>query len=921
MRPLKLTMSAFGPYAGSTTVDFEKLGNSGIYLITGDTGAGKTTIFDAITFALFGEASGESREPTMLRSKYAAPETPTEVELVFSNGGKTYTVKRNPEYERPALRGGGTTTQKADAELIHPDGRRVTKSREVTAAVREILGVDRNQFSQIAMIAQGDFMRLLLADTKTRQAIFRDIFRTRYYQVFQDRLKDESGKLGRECDDARKSISQYIKGTICDDEDVLAADLTKAKENALPISDTIELLDRLVAQDEETLKRFSDEVAALSDQLGSVNTELGKAEEAKKAAEELKKAEGDAKTAGEKLLLLAEALEKARGDQETAEKLGEVAAALETLLPEYDQRDLLTRQRNTAESSQKRASGENEKAQEELKVLSGTLDKLKTEQKALEHAGEEKERLNGEITRVTQKKDGLSEILTLFSEYDSLAGKLKQAQEAYKTAKGISEALWQDYEAKDRAFLDEQAGVLAQGLEDGKPCPVCGSLEHPHPAAFSGSAPTEEQLKKAKQKAETARENASAASLTAGKCLAAAEAKKEELQKKAAVLFPELELAAVRSASEAGLSAVQEQLRALSESVEAEEEKIRRKAELDTLIPDTESAWKLLDAAIRERAENIASLKASISELDKQLAAFASKLQFPDKQAAAVEINRLKTEQNKLKEALTKAEKAHQEQSAASAEISGHILQLKKQLEGVEQKDIEKLSGHRDELQGSITSLNEKQQQVHIRKAANETALSNIRAKSSELEGLETRLTWVRSLSNTANGNLSGKEKIMLETYVQMAFFDRIISRANTRFMIMSGGQYELKRCRTADNNRSQSGLELDVIDHYNGTERSIRTLSGGESFKASLSLALGLSDEIQASAGGIRMDTMFVDEGFGSLDEDSLQQAMKALTGLAESNRLVGIISHVSELKERIDRQIVVTKERSGGSRLQIIV
>ncbi len=232
---------------------------------------------------------------------------------------------------------------------------------------------------------------------------------------------------------------------------------------------------------------------------------------------------------------------------------------------------------------------------------------------------------------MTQKKDGLSEILTLFSEYDSLAEKLKQAQEAYKTAKGIFEALWQDSEAKDRAFLDEQAGVLAQGLEDGKPCPVCGSLEHPHPAAFSGSAPTEEQLKKAKQKAETARENASAASLTAGKCLAAAEAKKEELQKKAAVLFPELELAAVRSASEAGLSAVQEQLRALSESVEAEEEKIRRKVELDTLLPDTESAWKLLDAAIRERAENIASLKASISELDKQLAAFASKLQFPDK--------------------------------------------------------------------------------------------------------------------------------------------------------------------------------------------------------------------------------------------------------------------------------------------------
>ena len=921
MRPLKLTMSAFGPYAGNTTVDFEKLGNSGIYLITGDTGAGKTTIFDAITFALFGEASGDSREPTMLRSKYAAPETPTEVELVFSNGGKTYTVKRNPEYERPALRGGGTTTQKADAELIYPDGRRVTKSREVTAAVREILGVDRNQFSQIAMIAQGDFMRLLLADTKTRQAIFRDIFRTRYYQVFQDRLKDESGKLGRDCDDARKSISQYIKGTICDEEDVLAAELKKAKENALPISDTMELLTRLVAQDEVAIQRIADEAGALSEQLGQVNTELGKAAEAKKAAEDLQKAEGEAKAAEEKLKLLAEALEKARGDQETAEKFGEAAAALEALLPEYDRRDQLTKQRDTAAASHKRASKENEQAQKDLEALSGTLEQLKAEQKTLEHAGEEKERLNGEITRAKQKKDGLSEILTLISEYDSLAEKLSQAQEAYKTAKENSEKLWQDYEAKDRAFLDEQAGVLAQGLEDGKPCPVCGSVEHPHPASFSESAPTEEQLKKAKQKAEKAREEASAASLAAGKCLAAADAKKEELQKKASVLFPELEIAAVRFAAETGLTAVREQIRALSESVKAEEAKIERKAELDTLIPDTELAQKQLDAAIRERTENNASIKASIAELEKQLEAFVSKLQFPDKQAAMAEIKRLKGDQTRLKEALAKAEKAHQDQSKASAEIGGLILQLKKQLEGVEQKDIEKLSEQRDELKGNIANLTEKQQQVHVRKAANETALGNIRMKSSELEGLETRLTWMRSLSNTANGNLSGKEKIMLETYVQMAFFDRIISRANTRFMIMSSGQYELKRCRTADNNRSQSGLELDVIDHYNGTERSVRTLSGGESFKASLSLALGLSDEIQASAGGIRMDTMFVDEGFGSLDEDSLQQAMKALTGLAESNRLVGIISHVSELKERIDRQIVVTKERSGGSRLQIIV
>ena len=235
--------------------------------------------------------------------------------------------------------------------------------------------------------------------------------------------------------------------------------------------------------------------------------------------------------------------------------------------------------------------------------------------------------------------------------------------------------------------------------------------------------------------------------------------------------------------------------------------------------------------------------------------------------------------------------------------------------------DKETLTAQRSELADRISDIARRRTLLHTRLTTNGNALENLRAKGSDLDGLEKQLSWTKALSNTANGTLSGKEKIALETYVQMTFFDRIIARANTRFMVMSGGQYELKRRREAEDNRSQSGLELDVIDHYNSTERSVKTLSGGESFKASLSLALGLSDEIQSSAGGIRLDTMFVDEGFGSLDEESLQQAIKALAGLTESNRLVGIISHVSELKERIDRQIVVSKDKHGGSRITLVV
>ncbi len=210
---------------------------------------------------------------------------------------------------------------------------------------------------------------------------------------------------------------------------------------------------------------------------------------------------------------------------------------------------------------------------------------------------------------------------------------------------------------------------------------------------------------------------------------------------------------------------------------------------------------------------------------------------------------------------------------------------------------------------------------MHSYIASNKSALQKIKLKSGDLDDYEKRYQWVLPLSNTANGKVAGKEKIMLETYIQMTYFDRIISRANTRFMVMSGGQYELKRRKEAEDKKAQSGLDLDIIDHYNGTERSVKTLSGGESFKASLSLALGLSDEIQSIAGGIKLDTMFVDEGFGNLDDDSINQAMNALSGLAEGNRLVGIISHVSELKNRIDKQIVVAKEKSGGSKANIIM
>ena len=921
MRPIQLTMSAFGPYAGTTVVDFEKLGESGLYLITGDTGAGKTTIFDAITYALYGEASGANREPGMFRSKYAEPETPTEVELVFNYAGKEYTVKRNPDYERPAKRGGGSTLQKADAVLTMPDGRVVTKVKEVTSTVREILGIDRNQFSQIAMIAQGDFMKLLLAETRDRQAIFREIFRTRYYQVFQDQLKEASAKLNRQCDEAKLSIAQYLQGTICDEDNPLVIEWRKAKDRQLPMSEAFLVLEQLIDEDQKSFSALGDELTDCNKKLETVNSNLGKVEQAEKTAIALEQAKADSEAAAKKLSALSEALLQAKSREEDAAKLAKAAAALEALFSEYDAQEALQKELNDHEKllMDERAAKEGE--ENALKAQIILVEGLKKEKASLEDAGEQKERLLREKGEAEQTEDLLKNILKMVSEYVELAAKLAKAQKAYQAAQEDADAAGRDYDAKNRAYLSEQAGVLAQTLEEGVPCPVCGSRSHPSPAALSESAPTEAELKKAKTNADNKRQLAAGASTAAGELRGQVETKTGQLRAQAEKLSLSPDTAELQKEAGERLKKLEADIQRLTESIKTENQRVARKQELNSLIPEEETKREKLDQSVHSRTETIAELTAKCNAAKKQLADIAGKLQFPDKQAAVDENDRLIRAQNEIKTAISAADNAHSRQKEACSKLNGQIEELQKQLSDNELPEKETLTAQQTELTDRITAVSQKQTALHTRITTNKKALENLLAKGSDLDDLEKRLTWVKALSNTANGNLSGKEKIALETYVQMTYFDRIIARANTRFMVMSGGQYELKRRSEAEDYRSQSGLELNVIDHYNGTERSVKTLSGGESFKASLSLALGLSDEIQSSAGGIRLDTMFVDEGFGSLDEESLQQAMKALSGLTESNRLVGIISHVSELKEKIDRQIMVTKEKSGGSKITLVV
>ena len=919
MRPLKLTISAFGPYAGVTEIDFTLLGRSGLYLITGDTGAGKTTIFDAITFALYGEASGSSRDASMLRSKYAAADTPTMVELLFAYGGKEYTVRRNPEYERPAKKGGGTAIQKADAELVYPDGQIVTRVKDVNAAVRDILGVDRNQFSQIAMIAQGDFLRLLLADTRERQGIFREIFKTGYYQVFQDRLKDAAAQLGRECDEARRSIAQYIRMAECGPDDVLLPELNKAKEGALPLSEVSPLLDELIARDGAAEHALEERAAAADRELEQLNADIGRARETERAAQELQRSEAALREAETALAASGKALQLTRARQAEAEALGAAAAELEARFPDYDARE-------RARVEQRRAAlqlAAEEKAAEtcarSLGEQAAGLEARKAEQKEVSGAGAEKERLLREKAAADRRGRDLDSVLELVRSHSELEKRLGRAREEYLAADRRFEAAQQAYEEKSRAFLHEQAGILAGTLEEGKPCPVCGALSHPRPAQLSLAAPTEAQVEQARKLAERERSAAAEKSRAAGELSGKAVSARGELEKRAALL-PEIDPERIGESAAALLSETRDQLSRLEKDIAAQDSRIRRGEALEAEIPGLEKELSRLREDERKGAERIAALKTALESLRRQVEGYDGSLAFADKQAAIKERDRLRSDRDAVLDAIRQAEEAHKARENGAAELRGRIGQLKTLLQTAPDLDTGSLTERKEALDGRRKALSEERTRLHTRLSANRTAADSIRAKSQELAGLEQRYVRIRALSATANGNLQGKEKIMLETYVQMTFFDRIIRRANTRFMVMSGGQYELKRRAAAENNRSQSGLELDVIDHYNGTERSVRTLSGGESFKASLSLALGLSDEIQSSAGGIRLDTMFVDEGFGSLDEESLQQAIRALSSLTENDRLVGIISHVTELKEKIDDQIIVTKAKSGGSAVRIV-
>lgn len=921
MRPILLTISAFGAYAGECRLELSKLGEGGLYLIYGDTGAGKTTIFDAITYALYGEASGNSRETNMLRSKYASAETATFVELVFTCRGKSYKVRRNPEYTRPAKRGGGVTAQKAEAELTFPDGRVVTKTREVTAAVCEIIGVNRDQFSQVAMIAQGDFRKLLEAPTEERIAIFRQIFKTGPYRVLQNKLRDDANDLKRECDELRRGLAQYVDGAVCAPNDPREAELARAKAGEMPTSEIMALLSELIQSDEaarEALKiqeNLNSEAISLATARAAAGGEIEKNRralaQAKLKLEELKP---QFAAANEKQT-------EAQAAKPKIEELRAQGAAISALIPQYDSLDELRRKKAAATRDLGLRTDALSKAEQRQKSLVDATLQSKAELNSLTTSGAELERAKNSLSQLEETAARLRAFKKETQELSRLGIQYENAAAEYIEKKAAADAQSQRYESMNRAFLDEQAGVLAARLEAGRPCPVCGSLEHPRPATAATNAPSEAELERARRSAKSLELAATAASEQAGRLKGQLHEKEQQVLKNGEALLPEIKLEGV------GAALVAREMRLLDEKAAAESAlrqanaRAIRANELNEFLEKSESQTAELAQRVQLIRAESATLEGEIASLTQQCEQQKAQLTFENRQAAEQEARRLNAEAVTLENAITAAQKTVTELFGANAALEGEIRALSERLDKAEEIDTAAELAALAALQTEKTQLSASEKTVDARLLQNSGARSKISEQMTSLAARETRYMWLRTLSDTANGALGGKEKVMLETYIQMTYFDRILVRANTRFMLMSGGQYELRRRAEAENNRSQSGLDLDVLDHNNGSLRSIKTLSGGESFMASLSLALGLADEIQSSAGGVRLDTMFVDEGFGSLDEESIRRAMGALSSLGEGNRLVGIISHVADLRQRIDKQIVVKKAKSGGSSAEIIV
>ena len=918
MRPLKITMSAFGPYAGEITLDMQKLGKSGIYLITGDTGAGKTTIFDAISYALYGEASGNYRENTTLRSKYASADTPTFVELEFEYNNEIYKINRNPEYPRPNKRGEGFTKQSANAELVMPDGSVITKIKEVSAKVEEIIGINKNQFSQIAMIAQGDFRKLLNCETNERSKIFRKIFKTEPYHNIEIKLSSLFNELKRNREKEKSGIEQYINQLKCNENDTLSLEHERAKSGDVLIEDVIKLAGEIINKDTFEYTKTQKNIESINEEIEKINSNIKLYENQEATKKAYAKASAKLEEFKTKRNECEKAYKSAEAQRERLDDLTRKINLINSKMPKYDELKSLENSINERTQSFEKSNNSLKLKQQEITLLEKEIDEKSKALEEVKGADLLVQKLTAQKEEIKKKAEALKELKTEIDRCKAEQKNLKNAQSFAKSALDEYGALENEYNQIYIAFFNEQAGIIADELKDGEPCPVCGSTSHPNLARKSENAPSQADVesaqnlvKKAQEKADKARDTASALKSRFDEISANVKSSAKKLFGTDDNVFDNYN---------SNINALKKEYDDTLALLKTANEKLNLYQKLDKEIPKIQEKQKSLSDEMSKLNTQKASDEAFISENTKRVTSIKSELDFESADLAKDKLKEYTNLSNDIKNAIEKSKNAFDDIKSKYDTQKGTKASLENALKEFKEIDLASLNEKSLKLNEYKKDVDETAKSLYSRIDSNKSLVDNISEKRDILKGYDDKYVWLKALSETANGDISGKEKITLETFVQMTYFDSIIRKANIRLLTMSDGQYELVRRSDAETLKKNEGLALDVIDHFNGSSRSVSTLSGGESFMASLCLALGLSDEIQSSNGGIKLDTMFVDEGFGSLDGEALDRALSALTSLSQGNRLVGIISHVDALCDRIDNKIVITKDRTFGSNAQII-
>ena len=924
MKPLKLTMSAFGSYAGKNVIDFTGQ-QQGIFLITGDTGAGKTTIFDAITYALYNQTSGGERNGNMMRSQYAQPETETYVELEFLYRGQTYRVRRNPDYKiTKTLKNGKIREQKVphSVELTLPDGTVFPEKKNATdAKIIEILGLTADQFSQIVMIAQGDFLKLLYTKSDERKMIFSKLFRTDIYWKIQENLRRKSMEMDERIQENDRAFEQEKSRTI---------PLPESEE--LPLDELVERLrERLKdALKEQNLRRANvEELNKKITKYEEINKLFVSLEKIRQTGKELEARQAESKERRQQIenarkadkVLVAEQ-QNLRQQQEVEQSAQAIAKMGETLADNQEMFETLKTQLQEAEAKQKREAADIQKkmlALEQSFPSYEALQNARSEEQQAKKVWEDLGKTSEESFH--KKKAGIAALKEQQKRQEQVVEQTKKNWE--QTSLSASESA-KHYEHMYEAFLKEQAGILAENLSAGCPCPVCGSTVHPDPAKLSDHAVTELEVEQAKKTRAAAEEKRDLA-------YAAFEAEKTEKQKLAQAVEKEeadfvlAQTIAKQQRKEAeqnyvSLQKIAEQIReklvypslaeakkqyaAMQKSLEAAEQEIAKKRQK---VSELAEAMNTLKGQKLAEEENQKTAKKLAVKTEKEYAKLLEKSGFISEETYHLAILPERSR--------SKLEREEKEYESQCLRQQSEQKLLEKQVSGKTYTDTTELN---EQLKAEKQALKEAEKtymELHTAYENDRSVLQNCAVYLEKGKKLESEDQVIKSLSKTANGRLSGSAKIDFETYIQRQYFKQIIHEANKRLLTMSNHQFILKLKEEANTGRkTNEGLDLSVYSLVTDSERDVKTLSGGESFLAALAMALGLSDIVERSAGAIHPDMMFIDEGFGSLDAQSRQQAIEVLAELAGDSRMVGIISHVTELKEQIDRQLVVSRTDKGS-------